>query len=218
MQLCCLLFNSDLHRNIICAPHDGAEVAYCKAVADEVDVAGLLGKRSGDIARAADDGVTVDVDVLTVLAGADDRAVLDFLECRLKIDGSLVQGEPLSEIRGVCKADAGLADKVVLHLDNDRILALESELVGYFASGQSAADNSDGVADFCAVEVVAALDHLLVAGNSSEESRGRSGRNDDGIAAERRDVLYLVVESDFDAELRHLASVPVKQVAELALV
>ena len=128
MQLYCLLFNSDLHRNIICAPHDGAEVAYCKAVADEVDVAGFLGKRSGDIARAADDGVTVDVDVLAVLAGADDGAVLDFLEGRLKIDGSLVQGEPLSEIRGVCKADTGLADKVVLHLDNDRILALESEL------------------------------------------------------------------------------------------
>ena len=141
MQLCCLLFNSDLHRNIICAPHDGAEVAYCKAVADEVDVAGLLGKRSGDIARAADDGVTVDVDVLAVLAGADDGAVPDLLENSLKIDGSLMQGEPLSEIGGVCKADAGLTHKVVLHLDDYRILALERELVGYFAAGQTAADN-----------------------------------------------------------------------------
>ena len=49
---------------------DAVNRALTKAgvTADEVDVAGLLGKRSGDIARAADDGVAVDVDVLAVLA------------------------------------------------------------------------------------------------------------------------------------------------------
>ena len=136
MQLCCLLFNSDLHRNIICAPHDGAEVAYCKAVADEVDVAGLLGKRSGDIARAAYDGIAVYIDILAVLAGTDDGAVPDLLENSLKIDGSLMQGEPLSEIGGVCKADAGLTHKIVLHLDDYRILALEREPRGEVGRGE----------------------------------------------------------------------------------
>ena len=54
-----------------------------------MNLAGLLGERGRDIARAAYDGIAVYIDILAVLAGADDGAVPDLLENSLKIGGVL---------------------------------------------------------------------------------------------------------------------------------
>jgi len=183
-----------------------------------MDMGGGLGQRSRDIAGGADHGIAGDLNFRTVPARADDAAVLHFLEAGLQIDRNLMQCEVLAQIGAVGQADALLGHQVVLHLDDDRLLPLQSQLIGDLAAGQTAADDRDRLLDRSAVQIVAGFDHLLKARHIPEQARRRARRQDDFLIGEFIDAADLRVQMDLNAQLLHLLSVPDQQFAQLAFV
>ena len=125
-----VLVKSDLHADIPCAPNNSAQVADGNAVAHTVGLAVLAAHRSGDKADAVDNIIAGD---LKGLAGLDildgDGAVPDGSNGGLQIYGHLVVFHGVTQERGVGKAGGLGIDQVVGILDDNRVLALEDEVV-----------------------------------------------------------------------------------------
>ena len=88
-----------------------------------------LRKRRRDVSGTADHAVARKLFALSVIAGNNDRSVLYFFQRRFKIHGDLMQREPFSQVRAVRKANALLRNKIVLHLNDQRVFALQREFI-----------------------------------------------------------------------------------------
>ena len=131
----------------------------------------------------------------------------------LEIDGDLLEHEHFAQEGGVGKAGAGRGDEVIGVFDNDRVLALQHELVSRFARGLAAAEEHDLVAVvLIAGEQLFKRDRLIEAGHG-ELLRHGAGADDDLVilAGERVDRVDLGVEVDLDAGLLQLTVVPLEQ-------
>ena len=129
-----------------------------------------------------------------------------------------MQGEPFPQVRAVGQADTLLRDQIILHLHDDRLLPLQRQLVGDLTSGQSAADDGYRLAYLRAIQIVAGLDHTLIARNIFREPRHRPCGDDDRIAAKLFRPGNFLVQMHLDLHLLHLPAVPCQQLAEFALV
>ena len=81
---------------------------------------------------------------------------------------------------GVCHVDAQSADQVFRHLDDDRVLALQREVIGDLTARQAAADDNDVVPDFrFTVQVVDRRHRHLRAGHRQSLRRGADGHDNE---------------------------------------
>ena len=133
-------------------------------VADDVDVLALGGKRSGVVANRQDHGIGLDRKGLALLVLERHASLSDLAQRGLQIDGNLIGLEEITQIAGVGKANAGGRDEVVLHLNDDRLLAVQVEIVGDLTAGQASANDDDTLANrLVAQQVVNGLDRRLCA-------------------------------------------------------
>ena len=117
-----------------------------------MDILALLNKRSGIVADRHNNRVSVYLKGVAVLA-LDGNAALTYLAKRgLKVYGNVIRLEEIAKEAGVCKANALSCDKVVLHLDDSRLLAVQIKLVSYLTARKSAADNYHVLADLSLAE------------------------------------------------------------------
>ena len=182
---------SQLHGYVPSLPDNGAQIAHLEGVAHNVNVLALWRDGIGFVTDRDNNAVSGNVEALAILVN-DSYAVLANLACAgLKMHGNLVRVEEVTQEACVGKADFVGNDKIVLHLDYSRLLALEIQVISDFAAGQTAADNNHIVADFLfAQQIFNSLDSVL--GTLDGKFVGnRTCGNDNLVGVERIDVFYL---------------------------
>ena len=168
------------------------------------------------VADRHDDGVREQT-AGTVRRVDEDAVVPDGFDGRVHVSGHLVEPEEFTQHGGVRHVDTARADEVRGHLDDDRVLALQREVVRDLAAGQAAADDDDIVADFrFAVEVVRRGDGFLGTGHRQRLRRGADG-HDDEVGIQRVEVRDLRVHMDRRGALFKFAREPLQKVAVLFL-
>ena len=208
---------SELHRNIPRTPDYCAEISYLCCVTDHVNVLGLFSHGGRVISNRHNYRVCVDLEGISVLALRNNTAVGDLNNARFEMNRYSVSLEEVTEEACVSKADAGGYDKVVHHLNDGGLFALEVELVCDLTSRKSATDNGYVLANlFIAEEEV---DRLNSSFNTLD---GYSlctcaGCNDNLVSAECVYVGDLCIELDLDGMLCDLTDVPSDKISVLLL-
>ena len=177
----------------------------------------LLCKRCRIVADREDYGVALNLASASILICDNNRAVLDLLYTCFKMYGHLICIEEIAKEGGVCQRNTGGGDKIVLHLYDGRLFALEVEVVSDLASCKSAANNNYALANRLVLKkVVNRLNCIFRAGNRNS-LRGSARCNNYLVSLDKADVLDLGVKLDLDRKLCNLASVPGDKLAILLL-
>ena len=129
----------------------------------------------------------------------------------------LVCVEEVTKVGGVCKADTGSCDKVVLHFNNNRLFALKVEIVCDLAACKTAADNYYLVANgLVAEKVIYRLNRLFYTGNRNSLCLS-TGSNNNFISLDSRNILDLGIKLNLDRKLLYLSDIPCDKLAVLLL-
>ena len=131
----------------------------------------------------------------------------------VQVGRDLVVLHRVTQEGGVGKAGSLSSNQVTGVLDNDRVLALEDQVVSRLAGGLAAAEEQDLVADFLLLlEQFGEAHGLLEARDHGHGSRHGAGGHDDLVkAAHGAKVGDLGVEADVDALLRDFLLVPLNE-------
>ena len=115
-----------------------------------------------------------------------------------------------------------MPDEVICHLDDDRLSALQLQLVGDLAAGQAAADHCHCISDFhrarLAQEEIAGFDHLLVPLHRFQNAGNSTCRHDHRLISELLHCPDFIVAVDLNVKLCHLPAVPGEQIAKFSFV
>ena len=173
----------------------------------------LVANRSRHEADAVDDVVASDLEGLAILTLDGDAAVVDLGDGGVQVGRNLVVLHRVTQEGGVGKAGSLSSNQVAGVLDNDRVLALEDQVVSCLAGGLAAAEEQDLVADFLLLlEQFGEAHGLLEARDHGHGSRHGAGGHDDLVeAAHGAKVGDLGVEADVDALLRDFLLVPLNE-------